>query len=75
LILPRLVHHAYSKHAEVTVPSLDDWEKGWKEKLKAETLKLEMPELKVLPVNFRSAPVETRDGSADARALVSTQRN
>jgi hypothetical protein len=42
LILPRLVHHAHSKHAEVTVPSLDDWEKGWKEKLKAETLKLEM---------------------------------
>lgn len=52
MILPRLVHHVYSKHAEVTVPSLDDWEKGWKEKLKAETLKLEMPELKVLPVNF-----------------------
>jgi hypothetical protein len=59
LILPRLVHHVYSKHAEVTVPSLDDWEKGWKEKLKAETLKLEMPELKVLPVNFRSAPAES----------------
>ena len=59
MILPRLVHHAYSKHAKVTVPSLDDWEKGWKEKLKAETLKLEMPELKVLPVNFRSAPAES----------------
>jgi hypothetical protein len=29
---PRLVHHAYLKHAEVTVPSLDDWEKGWNEK-------------------------------------------
>jgi hypothetical protein len=59
LILPRLVHHACSKHAEVTVPSLDDWEKGWKEKLKAETRKLEMLELKVLPVNFRSAPAES----------------
>ena len=59
MILPRLVHHAYSKHAEVTVRSLDDWEKGWKEKLKAETLKLEMPELTVLPVNFRSAPAES----------------
>jgi hypothetical protein len=23
----KAVHHAYSKHAEVTVPSLDDWEK------------------------------------------------
>jgi hypothetical protein len=37
----------YSKHAEVTVPSLDDWEKEWgrgagkAEILKAETLKLE----------------------------------
>ena len=46
MILPRLVHHACSKHAEVTVSSLDDWEKGWKEKLKAETLRLEMPEFK-----------------------------
>ena len=26
----KAVHHAYSKHAEVTVPSLDDWEKQWK---------------------------------------------
>jgi hypothetical protein len=25
------VHHAYSKRAEVTVPSLDDWEKDWQE--------------------------------------------
>jgi integrase len=25
----KAVHHAYSKHAEVTVPSLDDWEKDW----------------------------------------------
>jgi hypothetical protein len=25
----KAVHHAYSKHAEVAVPSLDDWEKGW----------------------------------------------
>lgn len=23
---------AYAKHAEVTVPSLDDWEKDWQEK-------------------------------------------
>jgi integrase len=27
----KAVHHAYSKHAEVTVPSLDGWEKQWKE--------------------------------------------
>jgi hypothetical protein len=25
----KAVHHACSKHAEVTVPSLDDWEKKW----------------------------------------------
>jgi integrase len=25
----KAVHHAYSKHAEVTVPSLDDWENEW----------------------------------------------
>jgi hypothetical protein len=34
LILPRLVHHADSKDAEVKMPSLDDWEKAWKKKLK-----------------------------------------
>jgi hypothetical protein len=27
LILPRLVHHAYSNHAEVNVPTPYDWEK------------------------------------------------
>jgi hypothetical protein len=25
------VHRAYAKHAEVTVPSLADWEKDWQE--------------------------------------------
>jgi hypothetical protein len=25
----KAVHHAYSKHAEVTVPSLDEWERQW----------------------------------------------
>jgi hypothetical protein len=28
----KAVHHAYSKRAEVTVPSLDDWEKNWNKK-------------------------------------------
>lgn len=27
----KAVHHAYAKRAEVVVPSLDDWEKQWKE--------------------------------------------
>jgi hypothetical protein len=26
---PDMVHHACSKQPEVTVPSLDDWEKEW----------------------------------------------
>lgn len=31
----KAVHHAYSKRAEVTVPSLDDWEKQWKKNSQA----------------------------------------
>jgi integrase len=27
----KAVHRAYAKHAEVTVPSLADWEKNWQE--------------------------------------------
>ena len=55
----KAVHHAYSKHAEVTVPSLDDWEKGWKEKLKPETLRVEMPMPMpaVWQVDFQAQPV------------------
>jgi hypothetical protein len=26
------MHRAYAKHAEVTVPSLSDWEKAWERK-------------------------------------------
>lgn len=37
----KAVHHAYSKNAEVTVPSLEEWEKGWQEKLKAESVHTE----------------------------------
>ena len=39
----KAVHYAYSKRAEVTVPSLDDWEKGWNEKVKPEMPKVEVP--------------------------------
>jgi hypothetical protein len=42
------VHYAYSKHAEVTVPSLDNWEKEWK------TNPQGMPQPKVVPVDFQS---------------------
>ena len=43
----KAVHHAYAKHAEVTVPSLDDWEKDWKQSPRASAAP------KVLPVDFR----------------------
>jgi hypothetical protein len=42
------VHHAYSKHAEVTVPSLDDWEKQWKKNPHG------MKQPKVVAVGFQS---------------------
>jgi integrase len=43
----KAVHRAYAKHAEVTVPSLADWEKGWKENPRRNI------EPKLLSVNFR----------------------
>lgn len=49
----KAVHHAYSKHAEVTVPSLDDWEKSFRTGTIA---KAELPEVKVVPVDFCAAP-------------------
>jgi site-specific recombinase XerD len=42
----KAVHRAYAKHAEVTVPSLDDWEKDWEKNSQS----------KLLPVDFRSPP-------------------
>jgi site-specific recombinase XerD len=44
----KAVHHAYSKHAEVTVPSLDDWEKEWGRNSQRSA------QPKLLPVDFRS---------------------
>jgi site-specific recombinase XerD len=43
----KAVHHAYSKRAEVTIPSLDDWEKEWAKN----TPRTEPP--KLVPVDFR----------------------
>jgi len=43
----KAVHHAYSKHAEVTVPSLDDWEKEWVKNSQRSV------QPKLLPVDFR----------------------
>jgi hypothetical protein len=47
----KAVHHAYSKHAEVTVPSLDDWEKGWNNKTADKGHRT--PATKLLSVDFR----------------------
>jgi integrase len=44
----KAVHHAYSKLAAVTVPSLDDWEKNWQENPQRSG------QPKLLPVSFRS---------------------
>ena len=44
----KAVHRAYAKHAEVTVPSLADWEKDWQENPQ----RTAPP--KLLPVVFRS---------------------
>lgn len=46
----KAVHHAYSKHAEVTVPSLDDWEKEWDKNPQS------IAQPKLLPVDFRPPP-------------------
>jgi hypothetical protein len=45
------VHHAYSKRAEVTVPSFDDWEKDWEN-----SLQHAMP-VNLLPAVFRLTPL------------------
>jgi integrase len=44
----KAVHRAYAKHAEVTVPSLADWEKDWEKNSQRNT------QPKLLPVDFRS---------------------
>jgi hypothetical protein len=46
----KAVHRAYAKHAEVTVPSLDDWEKEWEKNSQRNV------QPKLLPVDFRSTP-------------------
>ena len=44
----KAVHRAYAKHAEVTVPSLADWEKEWEKNSQRNA------QPKLLPVDFRS---------------------
>jgi integrase len=59
----KAVHHAYSKHAEVTVPSLDDWEKEWKKNPQA------IAQPKVVAVDFQSRPPEKNDATPQAQAV------
>ncbi len=64
----KAVHHAYSKHAEVTVPSLDDWEKEWQKNPQ----RIAQP--KLLPVDFRTpqpVPAATDALSEPVTAAVS----
>jgi len=70
------VHHAYSKHAEVTVPSLDEWEKEWA----AQSAELvvrsgERREKKLVPVDFRSQQVAPSDMNADSSLVSIAQSN
>ncbi len=45
----KAVHHAYAKHAEVTVPSLDDWEENWRKDPRADQAQ------KLVAVDFQAA--------------------
>jgi integrase len=58
----KAVHHAYSKRAEVTVPSLDDWEKQWKKDPKS------VQQTKVVEVNFQHTNPETTQAQAPESA-------
>jgi hypothetical protein len=56
----RLVHHAYSNHAEVKVPSLYDWEKEWEKKFSTQhAIKAAAREFPVA-VSNAPAPFATR---------------
>jgi len=63
----KAVHHAYSKHAEVTVPSLDDWEKEWQKNPQATA------QPKILAVDFHTpeAPPASPPKPASLPASVS----
>ena len=70
----KAVHSAYARHAEVTVPSLDDWEKEWERgagqsaERRAQSGKDAvggvMAPPKLLPVDFRVQQIVPRDSGA-----------
>jgi len=56
----KAVHRAYAKHAEVTVPSLDEWERNWEKNSQ------HIRQLKVLPVDFRSPNLSAAQANSQA---------
>lgn len=66
----KAVHHAYARHAEVTVPALDDWEKSFRTGTHAGGM--EKP--KLVPVDFQAqaatpnAIASAADAIGEARA-------
>jgi hypothetical protein len=52
----RVVRHAYSKHAEVSVPSLENWETEWEHRGQR-TDGGNVAEVKLLAVDFGSAQI------------------
>jgi hypothetical protein len=55
--------NAYSKHAEVTVPSLDDWEKQWKKNPQG------IVKPAVVQVDFQAAQASDTADNAGAPAV------
>ena len=63
----KAVHWACAQHAEVTVPSLDDWEKEW------EKNSHHIAPPKLLPVDFRSQSVNVNEvASFQSKASLTT---
>ena len=66
------MHHAYSKHAEVTVPSLDDWEKNWKTQ-KPQMLKAEIKMPALVQVDFEGQAATVAGTESEAPAVMACQ--
>lgn len=60
----KAMHYAYSKRAEFTLPSMEDWEKQWNKNAQL----LEPP--KVVPVDFQANAEPFKVGETDAPAAV-----
>jgi len=63
----KAVHHAYSKHAEVTVPSLGDWEKQWQQHSQA------MKPSVVVALDFQPQPAKADGSTPEASIIAAAQ--